>query len=46
MYTLQIIGVFLWLLYDIVINDMALICANGVTFVLSLIILVHQIIFK
>lgn len=46
MYSMQIIGVFLWLLHGIVIGDMALLIANAVTFCLSLVILVHKIIYK
>lgn len=39
-------GVFLWLVYGLVINDTSLIVANTATLVLSLSILVAKILFK
>jgi len=46
MYSMQVVGVFLWLIHGIVIGDMALLVANAITFCLSLVILVHKIIYK
>lgn len=46
MYSMQVVGVFLWLLHGIVIGDMALLIANAVTFCLALIIFVYKIIYK
>ncbi|WP_315074628.1 SemiSWEET transporter [Clostridium intestinale] len=46
MYSMQVVGVFLWLIHGIVIRDMALVVANAITFCLSLVILVHKIIYK
>lgn len=46
MYSMQVIGVFLWLLHGIVIGDIALLVANAVTFCLSLVILAYKIIYK
>lgn len=46
MYSMQVLGVLLWLIHGFVIGDMALIIANAVTFCLSLIILVYKIIYK
>ena len=46
MYLLQVIGIILWLIHGIVIGDIALMMANGVTLCLSLIILVYKIIYK
>ncbi len=40
MYVVLTIGVFLWILYGILIKDLPLILANGLTFVFSAIILV------
>lgn len=46
MYLLQVIGIILWLIHGIVIKDIALMTANGVTLCLSLIILSYKIIYK
>lgn len=46
MYLLQVIGIILWLIHGIVIKDIALMMANGVTLCLSLIILSYKIIYK
>ncbi len=46
MYIMNVIGIFLWFVYGLTIHDMALICANGVTFVLSSIILMCKIRYK
>lgn len=46
MYLLQVIGIILWLIHGIVIKDIALMAANGVTLCLSLIILSYKIIYK
>lgn len=46
MYSMQVVGVFLWLMHGLVIGDMALLVANAVTLCLSLIILVYKIIYK
>lgn len=46
MYILNVLGVFLWLVYGLTIHDMALIIANSITFVLSLIILVCKVKYK
>ena len=46
MYIMNVIGIFLWFVYGLTIHDMALICANGVTFILSSIILISKIRYK
>lgn len=46
MYSLQVTGVFLWLVHGIVIGDMALLVANAVTFVLAMIILICKLKYK
>lgn len=46
MYTMQIIGVFLWLIHGIMIRDIALVLANSITFCLSMIILVCKLKYK
>lgn len=46
MYLLQVVGIILWLIHGIVIKDIALMMANGVTLCLSLIILSYKIIYK
>lgn len=46
MYSMSVIGIFLWLVHGIVTGDMALLVANAVTFFLSLVILAHKIIYK
>lgn len=46
MYLLQVVGIILWLIHGIVIKDIALMAANGVTLCLSLIILSYKIIYK
>ena len=46
MYSMQVIGVFLWLVHGIVIGDTALFIANVVTFFLSIIILAYKITYK
>lgn len=39
MYTLFTLGVFLWLVYGVVLGDLPIVLANGVTFVLAGIVL-------
>ena len=46
MYSLQVIGVFLWLVHGVVISDMALLIANVITFGLSMIIFVCKLKYK
>lgn len=46
MYSMQVLGVFLWLVHGIVIQDMALLIANAVTFVLAIIILGYKLKYK
>lgn len=46
MYTMFVLGVFLWTMYGIKIQDFAIILANGITFILALIILIYKIIYK
>ena len=46
MYIMNVTGIFLWFVYGIMICDGALIGANGVTFVLSSIILVCKLKYK
>lgn len=43
MYSMQVFGVFLWLIHGINIKDIALIGANSITFCLSVIILGYKI---
>lgn len=46
MYLMNVTGIFLWFVYGIMIRDGALIGANGVTFVLSSIILICKLKYK
>jgi len=46
MYSMSVIGIFLWMVHGIRIGDMALICANGVTFILAAIILICKLKYK
>ena len=43
MYVMFVLGVTLWLAYGIVINDLPLILANGITLMLSLTILIYKL---
>ena len=43
MYLIFIIGVFSWFLYGISINSLPIIVANGITFILALIVLIEKI---
>jgi len=43
MYSMFVLGVFLWTIYGIHMQDIALIGANGVTFILASIILIYKI---
>ena len=46
MYLMNVIGIFLWFIYGLMIHDGALIIANGITFVLSSIILICKLKYK
>ena len=46
MYSMQVVGIFLWLVHGYLIKDTALIVANTVTFCLALIILVYKLKYK
>lgn len=46
MYSMQVLGVFLWLIHGIVIQDIALLVANAVTLCLALIIFVCKLKYK
>ncbi len=46
MYSMQVVGIFLWLIHGFVIQDMALLVANLVTFCLALIILIYKLKYK
>ncbi|WP_320163500.1 SemiSWEET transporter [uncultured Trichococcus sp.] len=46
MYTMFVAGVFLWMIHGINIRDVAIIAANGITFVLASIILAYKIKYK
>ncbi|WP_162011749.1 SemiSWEET transporter [Streptococcus sp. S784/96/1] len=46
MYSMQVIGIFLWLLHGLNIQDMPLIMANSISFVLSGTILICKIRYK
>lgn len=46
MFLIFTIGVFAWLMYGLLINDLPVIIANFITFILSLIILSYKIRFK
>lgn len=46
MYLIFSLGVFLWLIYGIKINDLPVIIANGTTLVFAIIILVYKIKYK
>ena len=46
MYTMFVVGVFLWMIHGFIIQDYAVIGANGVTFVLASIILIFKIKYK
>lgn len=46
MYIMSVVGVFLWAIHGLRINDLALITANSITFFLSLTILICKIKYK
>ena len=46
MYAMFVAGVFLWMIHGINIRDVAIIAANGITFVLASIILAFKIKYK
>lgn len=46
MYILFTLGVFLWLCYGLLTQSLPVICANAVTFVLALVILVYKLKYK
>jgi MtN3 and saliva related transmembrane protein len=46
MYSMSVLGIFLWMVHGFRIGDMALISANGVTFILASIILICKIKYK
>lgn len=46
MYSMSVFGIFLWMVHGFRIGDMALISANGVTFILASIILICKIKYK
>lgn len=46
MYLMNATGIFLWFVYGLLIHDGALIGANGITFVLSSIILICKLKYK
>ncbi|MDC3030426.1 SemiSWEET transporter [Candidatus Pelagibacter sp.] len=46
MFIIFTIGVFSWLIYGIIINDMPIILANAVTLILSFFILIYKIKYK
>lgn len=46
MYTMFVLGVFLWVIHGLRIHDISLILANGITFVLAGIILTFKIKYK
>jgi len=46
MYVVLTMGVLLWLIYGILINDLPVLLANAITLVFSLIILVNKIRYK
>lgn len=46
MYAMQTIGVLLWLVHGFIINDVALIGANSITFLLSMFIFVCKLKYK
>ncbi|MCL5024775.1 MAG: SemiSWEET transporter [Nitrospirae bacterium] len=43
MYVILAAGLFLWFIYGLILNDLPIIAANGVTFILALTILVLKI---
>lgn len=46
MYLIFSIGVLLWLIYGIIINDLPVIIANAITLVFAIIILIYKIRYK
>jgi MtN3 and saliva related transmembrane protein len=46
MYAMFVAGVFLWMIHGINIQDVAVMAANGITFVLASIILAYKIKYK
>lgn len=46
MYSMSVLGIFLWMVHGVRIGDMALMAANAVTFVLAAIILVCKLKYK
>lgn len=46
MYSLSVVGLSLWLVHGVMINDLPLILANSVSVILSAIVLVYKIKYK
>lgn len=46
MYSMSVLGIFLWMVHGIRIGDLALTCANAVTFILAATILVCKLKYK
>ncbi|MDD2495340.1 MAG: SemiSWEET transporter [Thomasclavelia sp.] len=46
MYSMFVLGVFLWIIHGVNIGDISLIVANGITFILAGIILIFKIKYK
>ncbi|MCX6742084.1 MAG: SemiSWEET transporter [Candidatus Pacearchaeota archaeon] len=46
MYSVYVIGIFLWLSYGILIKNLPIILANAITFILTLIVLVLKLKYK
>lgn len=46
MYLIFSVGVSLWLVYGLLINDLPVIIANAITLVFALIILIYKLIYK
>lgn len=46
MYLLFVVGVFLWLVYGVYLKDLAIILANGITFVSASFILYYKLKYK
>ncbi len=46
MYAMFVLGVFLWFLYGLMIHDLSLIAANGITFIFATVILTYKILYK
>lgn len=43
MYTMFVLGVFLWSIYGYMIGDMAILLSNAITFILAIVVLFYKV---